>query len=586
MSRIIKISISSTIGSTSNKSETVTSLDFAEVTEFVILLHRGVAGPELGKRSPSLFELRVPEGWQNAREKAIAALRRTVAGAALEISREIKPSLVYVTDVDLCGLAGVLVSRSLDCPLVLGLSIEDVEEGLFNERKVSILDACINAAKAIAVTGEEAALLLRGYYPTRRKEIALVGQLGIDDSSVQKLLRNILRGQTDVPWTRQPTKPFPVSRPYLSGSELLYIEEVLRSGWWGYGPVARYLEELCSRWCGPNVHGLAVSSCTAALHLALIAAGVRPGDEVIVPAITFVSTAAVVAHAGATVRFADVDPLTLNINPESVEHELSPRTRAIIPVHFAGVPADISTIEQVVQGRPIVIIEDAAHAIGAERDGQRVGSRSPFTCFSFAPTKQIASCGGGMLLFKDESLTTQLRELSNLGLRVDTHQRSTHLGVAPANEVTRIGYKYRMDDITAAITVAQFERMQEIMARRASLAARYYYNLKSVERCELIQVPDSAKPSWYIMPIRVPAHARDALREYLAKKGIDTSIHYPNLVEQPAFKGMPGNAPVASQEAHRLISIPLHTGMTINDVDIVCELIKDYLTGGRRHSCE
>ena len=216
--------------------------------------------------------------------------------------------------------------------------------------------------------------------------------------------------------------------------------------------------------------------------------------------------------------------------------------------------------------------------MGSERDGYRVGSRSPFTCFSFAPTKQVPSCAGGMLVFQDRALTPQLRELSNVGLRVDTHQRSICQGAGPANEVVCIGHRYRMDDVTAAIAVAQFQQLEAIMFHRAALVARYYHNLSPIELIELIKVPDLTEPSWYIMPIRVPASIRDALRDHLAGKGIDTSIHYPSLIKQPAFRGMPGSAPVASQEARRLISLPLHQDMTVNDVDRVCSIIADYIS--------
>ena len=576
MSLIMKISI--TITPRVALSNVAISRMQAKVAELVISPKQSVAGPQLHKRSPQRFELPIPAGWQDTREKAITALRRTIASAALEVARELKPSIVYVTDVNLCGLAGVLVSRSLSCPLVLGLSADDVEIGLFDGRKVSVLDSSIKAAKAVVVTGEKAAFLLKGYYPSLRERIAVVKGLEIDDPGVEKLIQRMLQDQQGVPWKRQPGKPLPVSRSCLIGSELTYVEEVIRSGWWGYGPVARYLEELFAQWCGADLHALALSSCTAALHLALMAAGVGPGDEVIVPALTFVSTAAAVVHAGATPRFADVDPSTLSLTPEAVERELSSRTRAVIPVHFAGVPADVRSMEQVVQGRSIVIIEDAAHAMGAECDGRRIGSRSPFTCFSFAPTKQVPSCAGGMLVYQDESLTPRLRGLSNVGLRIDTHQRSICQGAGPANEVVCIGYRYRMNDVTAAIAVAQFQQLEEILSHRAALVARYYHNLSPIELIELIKVPDSAKPSWYIMPIRVPSSIRDALRGHLANKGIDTSIHYPCLIEQPAFKGMPGSAPLASQAAQRLISLPLHTKMTISDVDQVCEIIVDYVS--------
>ncbi|MCL0065854.1 DegT/DnrJ/EryC1/StrS aminotransferase family protein [Dehalococcoidia bacterium] len=577
MNSILKMSVALTPDVAVSEKGTAIPKIQPEVTEFVLFPQQIVAGPEILKRSPRRFELPIPAGWQDVREKAIAALRRTIAGAALEVGREIKPSIVYVTDVDLCGLAGVLVSRSFSCPLVLGLSADDVEIGLFDERKVSILDSCITAAKAVVVTGEETASLLRGYYPSLRDRIGVVKGVGFDDLGVEKLIQSILHEQHGVPWTRQPGKPLPVSRPRLVGSEIIYVEEVLLSGWWGYGPVARCLEELFVQWCGPDSHALALSSCTAALHLALIAAGIGPGDEVIVPALTFVSTATAVVQAGATPRFADVDPSTLSLAPEAVEHELSSKTRAVIPVHFAGVPTNVRSIEQVVRGWPIVIIEDAAHAMGAERDDCRVGSRFPFTCFSFAPTKQVPSCAGGMLVFRDGSLTSQLRELSNVGLRVDTHQRSVLHGAGPANEVVCMGYRYRMNDVTAAIAVAQFQQLEEIMSHRAALVARYYHNLSSVEGCELIKAPDSAKPSWYIMPIRVSSSIRDALRDHLADEGIDTSVHYPSLSEQPAFRDMPGSAPVASREARRLISLPLHQSMTVNDVDRACSIIADYI---------
>ena len=582
MNLILKISVGLTSDIASGKTRTTTSQIQEGVVELALSPKRVVGGPQLHKRAPRRFELPIPAGWQNAREKAIAALRRTVATAALEVAQELRPSIVYVTDVDLCGLAGVLVSRSLGCPLVLGLSADDVETGLFDERKVSILDSSINAAEAMVVAGEKGALLLKGYYPSLQERIIAAKELQIDDPSVEKLIQEMLQERQGVPWKREPGKSLPVSRPCLVGPEFTYVEEVLRSGWWGYGPVARYLEGLFAQWCGADAQALAVSSCTAALHLALMVAGVGPGDEVIVPALTFVSTAAAVVHAGATPRFADVDPSTLSLAPEAVERELSSRTRAVIPVDFAGVPADTHSIEQVVEDRSIVIIEDAAHAMGAERDGHRVGSRSPFTCFSFAPTKQVPSCAGGMLVYRDKSLTPQLRELSNVGLRVDTHQRSICQGTGPANEVVRIGYRYRMNDVTAAIAVAQFQQLEEIMSHRAALVAWYYDNLSSIETIELIKVPDLAKPSWYIMPIKVPASMRNALRDYLASKGIDTSVHYPSLSKQPAFRSIPSSAPVASQAARRLISLPLHNRMTISDVDKVCEIMVDYVSVNRR----
>lgn len=576
MSLILNISISRTQHAY-NSIKTVAAINpVGDIAEFLISPIKQVDGPEIFEISPKKFVLSIPAKWANLREKELAALRRTITGAAMEIGNKLKPSIIYSTDVDLCGLAGVMVSKSLGCSLVIGLWPNDIEEGLFNERKLAILDSCINTANAIIVAGEKEANLLRSYYPTLSARIEVAAGLSVDVPEVENVLKGLIQKQQDVPWKRQLTKPLLVSRPLLTGKEITYIDDVLRSGWWGYGPVAKYLENLFIQSCGNDGHALAVSSCTAALHLALIGAGVGHGDEVIVPALTFISTAIAVVHAGATPIFADVDPLTLSIMPADVERKLSKRTKAVIPVHFAGVPADIHSIKQILNDRA-VIIEDAAHAIGAKVNGQTIGSLSPFTCFSFAPTKQVPSCAGGILVYKDDSLTSRLRELSDVGLRIDTHNRTTGAGAAPANEVLSIGYRYRMNDITAAIAVAQFQQLEVLMNRRSSLVERYYHNFAQMHCCELINVPKSTEPSWYIMPIRVPMSIRDTLRDFLSSNGIDTSIHYPSLTEQPIFRHMNTSTPIALQESKRLISLPLHFGMTNPDVDRICSLVIDFI---------
>lgn len=573
MISILKISINQAQAKSNKPSSG--KIPFANIIEFLIIPKQQIDGPEIIEVSSNKFMLAIPVEWADLREKELAALRRTIASAAIEIGEKIKPSIVYVIDIDLCGLAGIIVAKSLGCPLAIGLRADDIEESLFNERKVAILDTCINTANAIIVVGEKEAELLRVYYPLLNTQIKATKGFSVDIPEVASILSNLLQEQPDVPWRRQSTKPLLVSRPQLAGKEITYIDEVLRSGWWGYGPVAKYLEELFVQSCGIGTHALAVSSCTAALHLSLSAVGIGPGDEVIVPALTFVSTAAAVVHAGATPIFADVDPLTLSISPDDVERKFSIRTKAVIPVHFAGVPADIHSIEQILNGRAI-IIEDAAHAIGAEVNGHKIGSLSPFTCFSFAPTKQMPSCFGGILVYKDDSLTLRLRELSDVGLRIDTHNRSIGTGAGPANEVVSIGYRYRMNDVAAALAVAQFQQLEYLIARRSSLVERYYYNLAQT-CCDLITVPKATKPSWYIMPIRVPMSMRERLRDYLAIKGIDTSIHYPSLTDQPIFKNINELTPIASQESKRLISLPLHLGMSNADVDRICSVVIDFI---------
>lgn len=545
------------------------------VAELAIRPVDSPAGPEMAEVSPNRFVLNVPAGWVDLREKALATLRRTVTTAALDVGRRVRPAVVYATDVDLCGVAAAAVSRLLGCPLVLGLTADEVEAALFDERKVAVLEPALAAARAVAVADRAGAELLAACHPALSARVTAVPALSLRSGDLRALLARPER--KDVPWARGPEKPLAVSRPSIAGPELRYVEEVLRSGWWGYGPVAHHLEGAFAAFCGGGVQVLAVSSCTAALHLALLAAGVGPGDEVIVPALTFVATVAAVAHTGATPRFADVDPETLSLLPESVERELSGKTRVILPVDFAGVPADLPALAQLAANRGITLIEDAAHAMGSLREGRRVGTLSPFTCFSFAPTKQIPSCSGGLLVYQDPVAEAKLRELSNLGLRVDTRQRSDACGAGPANEVVRVGYRYRMDDVSAAIAVAQLEALATTNARRGELVARYRRHLEEIPGCEPINVPQSVEPSWYILPVRVPEARRDPLREHLASQGIDSSVHYPSLLEQPAFSGFPGHAPVAARESRRLVSLPLSTTMTCADVDRVCESIAEFL---------
>jgi dTDP-4-amino-4,6-dideoxygalactose transaminase len=225
------------------------------------------------------------------------------------------------------------------------------------------------------------------------------------------------------PWQRPTLKATLVSKPRLPDRALAYVGDVLRSGWWGYGPVAQHLQATIEDLYDRRQNALATSSCTAAMHLALRAAGVGPGDEVIVPAFTYVSTAIVAVYCGAEPVFADIDPETLTLSAATVEPLLSKRTRAIIPMHYAGPPADFEPIRELVAGRDITVIEDAAHAFGSVRDGQRVGTGAEFAAFSFAPTKQIASSNGGILLYRDGERRTEINQLAFLGLAADTYNR-------------------------------------------------------------------------------------------------------------------------------------------------------------------
>ncbi len=374
-------------------------------------------------------------------------------------------------------------------------------------------------------------------------------------------------------WERPAITSTLVSKPFLSPKAMAYVQEVLESGWWGYGPVSKDLQSEVEKLYEHKQHALATSSCTAAMHLALRAIGVGPGDEVIVPAFTYVSTAIVATYCGAEPVFADVDPASLVITRETVEPLLTERTKAVIAMHYAGPPADFDPIRDLLQDKNIAVIEDAAHAFGSVRDGQAVGAKADFAAFSFAPTKQIASSNGGILLFKDAKRRAEIDQLAFLGLAVDTFGRTVAKGVSPVQEVVRLGNKYKGDDLASAVAIAAIERLDEIVDCRGALVDRFYERLSDIKDVQLQPRPENSKISWYIMPIRVSAERRDALRAHLANAGIGNTVHYPNLREQKAFSPFRGDVPVTEEEARRVISLPLHELVTLDEVDRICDEI-------------
>lgn len=374
-------------------------------------------------------------------------------------------------------------------------------------------------------------------------------------------------------WKRPALTSTLVSKPWLSPKASDYVQEVLESGWWGYGPVSKDLEAMVEKLYGQDYCALATSSCTAAMHLALRNAGVGPGDEVIVPAFTYVSTAIVATYCGANPVFADVDPTSMTVTAATVEPLITERTKAIIGMHYAGPPADFDALRSLADERGLTIIEDAAHAFGSIRDGKRVGTGADYIAFSFAPTKQIASSNGGILLFKDASQRDKINQLAFLGLAVDTYGRTVASGVTPVQQVVCLGNKYKADDLASAVAFAAIERLDDIVAYRGQLVDRYYDRLSKFEQVQLQPRSPNSTESWYIMPIRVSAERRDDLRAHLASKDIGNTVHYPNLREQPAFLNHRGDVPITSIEALRIISLPLHESVTLDEVDRISDEI-------------
>jgi dTDP-4-amino-4,6-dideoxygalactose transaminase len=326
---------------------------------------------------------------------------------------------------------------------------------------------------------------------------------------------------------------------------------------------------------------VAVNSCTAALHLALAAAGIGPGDEVIVPAMTFCATANVVIHVGATPIIVDVEPDTLNMAPRRLEAALTPRTRAVIPVHLYGHPADLDHLEAIARANRLLVIEDAAHAVGAEWCGRRIGSISAATAFSFYAIKNLTTGEGGMITTDDAKYAEKMRISSLHGITHDAWNRYSSEG-SWYYEVEFPGFKCNLADIQSSLGLHQLARLEEMTHRRTELAARYNAGLSDLPEIERPSVRPGVRHAWHLYPIRLRLERlkidRAQFIECLKAEGIGTSVHFIPLHRQPYYRDrfgfVPSDFPVADAAYERLISLPLYTRLTERDVDDVVEAVR------------
>lgn len=375
----------------------------------------------------------------------------------------------------------------------------------------------------------------------------------------------------------------PFSRPSISEAEIAAVAAVLRSGWITTGPQTAAFEQAFSRYVGCG-HAVALSSATAGLHLALCALGIGPGDEVITPSLTWVSTANLIVLAGATPVFADVDRDTLMVTPESVVSSLSSRTRLIVPVHFAGAPVDLDALRALAGRHGASLVEDAAHALGTEYKGTRIGAGG-ISLFSFHAIKNITTGEGGMFCCDDDALAARVRRLRFHGLGADAHDRNLH-GRSPQAEALEPGYKYNMTDVAAALGLGQLARVEELNAKRAVLAQHYRRRLSEVE--EVIPVaapPYPFKHAWHLLIVRLDSDrcglTRDEFMEALKQRNIGTGVHFKAVHLQPyyaqTFKTARGALTNTEWNSDRICSLPLFPDMTISDVDDVVDAIKEVL---------
>lgn len=314
----------------------------------------------------------------------------------------------------------------------------------------------------------------------------------------------------------------PFSRPAIGAEELAAVQEVFESGWITTGPKNQALEAAFCKLTG-NQHAIAVSSATAGMHITLMALGIGADDEVITPSMTWVSTLNMISLLGATPVMVDVDRDTLMITPEAIEAAITPYTKAIIPVHYAGAPADIDAIRTIAERHGIAVIEDAAHAVGTYYKGQHTGAKGT-AIFSFHAIKNITCAEGGLIVTDNENLARQLRMLKFHGLGVDAYDRQTW-GRAPQAEVLTPGYKYNLTDINAAIALTQLNKLEQLNTRRREIALQYQYALADLPFQPLSVPTWSHVHAWHLFIIRVDEHrcgiSRDALMEALKKWALE-----------------------------------------------------------------
>ncbi len=379
----------------------------------------------------------------------------------------------------------------------------------------------------------------------------------------------------------------PFSPPDITEEEIEAVVETLRSNWITTGPKTKQFEELFARFVGAP-SALALNSCTAGLHVALAALGIGPGDEVITTPMTFCATANVIEHVGATPVLADIEPDTLTLDPARVAEQITRRTKAIIPVHFAGHPADMRPLMMLAGQHNLAVIEDAAHSLPARYDGQRIGSIADFTAFSFYATKNLTTAEGGMLTGSPEKLA-RARVLSLHGMSRDAWKRYG-AGGNWYYEVDAPGFKYNMTDIQAAIGLVQMKRLGQMQARRAGVVRRY--NAAFSDYAEL-QIPVERANVEHAHHLYVLRLNLDRLRidraqfiEELKHRNIGASVHFIPIHMHPYYHEKygwkPGEFPIAHREYYRILSLPLHPRLTDDDVDSVIGAVLDIVTTFRR----
>jgi dTDP-4-amino-4,6-dideoxygalactose transaminase len=378
----------------------------------------------------------------------------------------------------------------------------------------------------------------------------------------------------------------PFHRPNIDQEEIDAVVDTLQSGWLTMGPKTRAFEAAFAA-AVEAPHAVAVSSATAGLHLGLDALGVGPGDEVLVPTLTFTSSAATIIHRGARPIIVDCEPDTLNMSVADAARKWTPRTKAIVPVHYAGHPCDMDAILSLAREHGAPVMEDAAHSLPARYRGRMIGSLGDLTVFSFYATKNLTTGEGGMVTTRDAGLAERITSRRLHGMNRDAWKRYSKEG-SWRYDVGYPGYKYNMTDMNAALGLVQLKRLPAMQAERRRIVAQYRAALSDVSAYQLPTSRPEVEHAWHLFILRVCTEqlriGRNEVIEELTAAGIGTSVHFIPLHEHSYYRDVLGaraeDVPCAHAEWQRIVSLPLYPGMTTNDVDRVAAALRDI---ARRH---
>jgi dTDP-4-amino-4,6-dideoxygalactose transaminase len=376
-----------------------------------------------------------------------------------------------------------------------------------------------------------------------------------------------------------------ISKPMIGPEEIAAVSEVLKSGWLTTGPKVKELEENMQNYLGCK-KAIGLTSCTGGMHIALAALGIGAGDEVIVPAYTFVATAHVADWLGAKPVLVDVEPDTFNIDPAKIEAAITPHTKAIIPVHFAGHACDMDRIMAIAKKHNLWVIEDAAHAIGTSYKGVKIGNHGTAVVFSFYATKTMTTGEGGMIVTNDEELGKKLKRYSYFGVDKDAFSRYTDKG-SWYYEVVERGYKYNMDNIHGALGVEQLKKLEGFLNSRRQLAALYTTLIKEVPFVTTPVEKEYTRHSYHLYPVLIDfakaGISRDVVIAKLKAYNIGTSVHFIPLHLHPYYQEKygykKGDFPVTEALFERELSLPFYQGMSDRDARYVADVLREILGG-------